>query len=112
MGHMLRIARNDVELQRSYKDHSIALHPQFIDTVRRFHSTAAIGGSIHDRRIIWFLVLPLLVLELVLKIICFRDWLHRSRFNGLPRLVWVVCVPSGDTVRAGLIYLGVWEKAQ
>lgn len=35
------------------------------------------------------LVLPLLVLELVLKIICFRDWLHRRRFNGLPKLVWL-----------------------
>ncbi|MBN2861204.1 MAG: alpha/beta hydrolase [Sphaerochaetaceae bacterium] len=36
MGHMLRIARNDSDLQRSYKDHSIALHPQFIDTVVDF----------------------------------------------------------------------------
>ena len=37
----------------------------------------------------FILVLPLLVLELVLKIICLRDWLHRDRFNGLPKIVWL-----------------------
>jgi hypothetical protein len=36
MGHMLRIARNDLELQRSYKDRTIALHPKFIETVVDF----------------------------------------------------------------------------
>lgn len=36
MGHMLRFARNDLELQRSYKDRNIELHPKFIETVVDF----------------------------------------------------------------------------
>ena len=36
------------------------------------------------------LLLPLIILELVLKVLCFRDWLKRSQFNGLPRTGWLL----------------------
>jgi hypothetical protein len=36
------------------------------------------------------LIIPLVLLELFLKILCFRDWLHREHFKGLPRTAWLV----------------------
>ena len=36
------------------------------------------------------LLLPLIVIELVLKVICFRDWLHREHFTGIPRTGWLL----------------------
>ncbi|WP_320121305.1 PLD nuclease N-terminal domain-containing protein [uncultured Sphaerochaeta sp.] len=36
------------------------------------------------------LILPLLLLELILKIVCLRDWLHREEFNALPKTAWLL----------------------
>lgn len=36
------------------------------------------------------LISPLIIVELVLKIICFRDWLHREKFNGIGRIPWLI----------------------
>jgi len=37
------------------------------------------------------LISPLIV-ELILKIICIRDWLHREQFNGIGRIPWLLIV--------------------
>lgn len=36
------------------------------------------------------LILPLIILELVLKVICFKDWYHRDRFKGVPKSAWLL----------------------
>ncbi len=36
------------------------------------------------------LIIPLLILELILKVVCIRDWLHREEFNGLPKKAWLL----------------------
>ncbi|MDD2296330.1 MAG: PLD nuclease N-terminal domain-containing protein [Sphaerochaetaceae bacterium] len=36
------------------------------------------------------LVAPLVVLELILKLICLRDWSQRERMNGLSRTAWLL----------------------
>lgn len=36
------------------------------------------------------LIIPLVVLELILKIVCLRDWLKRDHFNGLPKPAWLL----------------------
>lgn len=33
---------------------------------------------------------PLVVLELILKLVCLRDWMHRDRFNGLSKTAWLM----------------------
>jgi hypothetical protein len=38
------------------------------------------------------LISPLIVVELILKIICIRDWLHREQFNGIGRIPWLLIV--------------------
>jgi len=36
------------------------------------------------------LLLPLVALEIILKILCLRDWLKRESFNGLNRTGWLI----------------------
>lgn len=36
------------------------------------------------------LVAPLVVLELGLKVVCLKDWMHRDRMNGLSRTGWLL----------------------
>jgi hypothetical protein len=36
------------------------------------------------------LIVPLILLELFLKVLCFRDWIHREQFKGLPRIAWLL----------------------
>lgn len=33
---------------------------------------------------------PLVVLELILKLVCLRDLMHRDRFNGLSKTAWLL----------------------
>jgi len=33
---------------------------------------------------------PLLLLELGLKVICLRDWLKRDNFNGFGKIAWLL----------------------
>jgi hypothetical protein len=35
-------------------------------------------------------LIPLLLLEITLKLICLRDWLKREKFNGLGRVPWLL----------------------
>jgi hypothetical protein len=36
------------------------------------------------------LVTPLVVLELILKLVCLRDWMKREHVNGLSRTAWLL----------------------
>ncbi|NLE15119.1 MAG: PLDc_N domain-containing protein [Spirochaetales bacterium] len=36
------------------------------------------------------LVTPLVVLELILKLVCLRDWMKREQVNGLSRTAWLL----------------------
>lgn len=36
------------------------------------------------------LVAPIVVMELILKVICLRDWIRREQVNGLSRRAWLL----------------------
>lgn len=41
---------------------------------------------------IFLLIAPLIVLELVLKLVCYRDWIGRTAMNGLSKPIWLFII--------------------
>jgi hypothetical protein len=50
------------------------------------------------------LVIPLVLLEIFLKVLCFRDWLHREQFNGISKIGWL-CIFLFINLLGPLAYL-------